>query len=121
MDWRDLALKAAEQINDENWGQGQWWVGNVSYSNTSRSVYDNVQPTQACAVGHLYWVAKDQGLSFDETRDLVSRIEGHAARLFITEPRPVALIIAAPTTDHNDAPGRTAGEVSERLRLIATS
>ena len=94
MDWRDLALKAAEQINDENWIQGRWWedkdgqtirndqlqTTGVLQRNTMQWAYANEQPSKACAVGHLYWVAQDQGLTFEEAYVLAEQVEGPIAR-----------------------------------------
>ena len=112
MDWKDLALKAAEQINDTNWTRNVWWETNhvKSYNakvfTPSRRVYDELQPSKACANGHLYWVAQDQGLTFEEANTLVAE---------------VATEFTGGLAGFNDAYGRTAGEVAERLRLVATT
>ena len=119
MDWKDLALKASEQINEENWIQRSWWKGNPwkadqAWNSPTRSAYDQMQPTEACVTGHLYWVAQEQGLTFDEARWLATQVEYEFAKAH--DAYPFGSIMA-----FNDAGGRTAIEVAEHLRLMATT
>ena len=112
-DWRDLALKAAEQINDENWIQGSLWQSAGTVFETFDELYGNMQPVKACVVGHLYWVAQDQGLTFEEANTLVAEVADE--------------VLANDTDDtwrltgYNDTYGRTSHEVAERLRRLATT
>ncbi len=110
MDWRDLALKAAEQITDENWIQEELWVTTDDECWTLHDGwdYEDVQPVKACVVGHLFWVAKGQGLTYDQAQDLVDQIQD--------QPQPLARSLVT----YNDTHGRTADEVAERLRRLAT-
>ena len=119
MDWKDLALKASEQINEENWTQGYWWKGDPwkrdqCWNGPTRLAYDHMQPTEACVTGHLYWAAQEQGLTYDEARWLATQVEYEFATSH--DAYPFSNIMA-----FNDADGRGAIEVAERLRLMATT
>ena len=110
MDCRDLALQAAEQINNSNWIQEETWetIGSQRWPDMEDSWEDEVvQPFKACVVGHLYWVARDQGLTFSDARKLVNQVYYLA-------------LSHRPLVTHNDDIGRTADQVKEHLRQIAT-
>ena len=119
MDWQDLALKASEQINEENWCKIYWWKGDPwkrdqCWNSPTREAYDQMQPTEACATGHLYWVAQEQGLTFDEARWLATQVEYEFAKAHGACP-------SHNLEAFNDASGRAANEVAKHLRLIATT
>ena len=115
MDWRELTLKAAGRITDENWIQGcMWQMRSEKPDNAYGMDYEGSLPSKACAIGHLYWSAKVQGLPFDEAGDLVVNV--------VSRFQDDAGIHGWDAMEqYNDTAGRTATEVAEVLRVAATT
>ena len=121
MDWRELAVKTAERITDDNWIQGVWWYttegsrmvasNRIFYDHQSvpnRLFSDPERPVKACGLGHIYWTAQEHGLSFDDAKaaakKIVRSVRNQNLRMF---------------TRWNDQPGRTAAEVAECISEAA--
>ena len=65
--------------------------------------------------GHLYWAAQNQGLTFDEAETLAVQVNNEYERRHLGRVVGSARIAA-----FNDSDGRSAHEVAECLRQVAT-
>ena len=122
--WRDLVLKAAEQITDSNWLQEMWWMTDCQELYCiEKDAYDNAglaPPVKACATGHLFWAAKDQGLTFREASDFWLQVEDKLLGLdHDCGPLSFHDCERLSLSNYNDTHGRTSSEVVKRLKRIA--